>query len=154
MRFSLFVYLHVFLSRFLPPKRAWFSPSLEYLQARVGAFERFLSSLCKEPKLRYSQMLYNFLATTLEFDASDGFPDLGFGKVMRSVPQMLTTERGQNVESFVRALLAAATQPKTKPASENVPFITGFEDDEESAKRADTNWLEKLPVEPDKGEPT
>lgn len=110
-------------SSFLPPKKAWTTPTLEYLQARVVSFERFLQSLLKEPKLRYSQMLYNFLATTLAFDSS-GFPDLGLSRVMKNVPQILTSERGQNVESFIRSLLNSALPGKTKGINDILPSLS------------------------------
>ncbi|XP_055328690.1 sorting nexin-14-like [Paramacrobiotus metropolitanus] len=116
-------------SSYLPPKRAWFAPTLEYLQMHVGNFERFLKSLIKEPKLRYSQMLYTFLATTVEFDASSGFPDLGLSRVMRSVPQILQSERGQNVDTFIRSLLNSAlpqTGKNFKSASEVSPSPSDF----------------------------
>ena len=104
----------------LPPKKAWTGPSLEYMQLKIPDFQRFLRALVSEPKLRYSQMLYNFLATTMEFDSSLGFPDLGLGKVIRNVPQILTQERGQNIDTFVRSLLSSAlpTVVKQKPHTE------------------------------------
>lgn len=93
-------------------------------------FESFLRTLLQQPALKGSDLIFSFL-TLSDLSAcqavGDGslmgsnlLPDLGLGRMMRTVPLKLRKERGQHLESFLQTFIASTEPPKPRPRLDHI----------------------------------
>ena len=98
----------------LPSRGKIFSGrGLDVMQARQDTFERYLQTLLSKPALRESNLLFTFLSSTEEFTTDTSL--LTLGKMIKSVPQKLTKERGQSLQPFLRAFIESTLPEPSRP---------------------------------------
>ncbi|KAG1672812.1 Sorting nexin-14 [Nymphon striatum] len=123
----------------LPPKRGFATKkTMEFMQRNITPFEMFLQKLLVQPSLKGSQLLYNFLTANGEFTVSF-FPEIGLGKIFKTVPMKLRKEKGQNLESFLNFFMLSTEQ--VKPIQSKLDWKDVFEESTTSSGQKLINSL-------------
>ncbi|XP_066293254.1 sorting nexin-14-like isoform X4 [Branchiostoma lanceolatum] len=105
----------------LPTKRIQLTkPSQEFVDSKIAIFEKWLQMLLTKPALRGSELVHSFLSPGPEFETRL-LMDVNIGKMLKSVPNKLTKEKGQHLEPFLHAFLASTET--TKPRQSNPEVI-------------------------------
>ena len=99
------------------PSRNWSfistpKQTIHFLDTKKDDLQKFLSSLVTCDKLCGSQLVYNFLSDSAEFIPSSIADALSIKKIMKNVPAKLTSEKGQNLDSFLSTLVQCAMGPE------------------------------------------
>uniref|UniRef100_A0AC34RBE0 PX domain-containing protein n=2 Tax=Panagrolaimus sp. JU765 TaxID=591449 RepID=A0AC34RBE0_9BILA len=96
------------------PEKKIFNQNRTFMDSQRLQFERFIQGLALQPLLKKSELLYTFL--TSEEDICEDIsliPDLNPFRAMKSVPNKLQRERGQNLRPYLLNLLANILAPNT-----------------------------------------
>jgi len=109
----------------LPAKKMFGTRSFEFLESLRLEFEWYLKSLLQQSALKGSDLIFSFLTlsqlsaacqTVADGISSNILPDLGLGRMMRTVPLKLRKERGQHLDHFLQSFVASTEAPKSRPS--------------------------------------